>query len=301
MIKLGIIACAHGNYRAVERLRREYEKKSVDAIALCGDIGADYRQILAVLKAAKGRKPVIALPGSHEPAKDYKKAVRAAGVVDGTAIQRVTIKNYDIIIQPGSSVNAPKAGYRIGDRPLPKKYRKRFLLFPPQKLAKIVRKPSKTVLLCHDPPKCTGKKAIDNAHSGIATKTFRIGPMLSRMLGINKRPSKPKSAAIQKGTIMPEPVAALLAKLGCPISIRHRNAGSTAIRQFVRRYGIRFIACGHIHESGQKAVNSAGRALRQGQWSTSTWYNAASAAEGKGGMLFVKDSKGAFRNIVVKA
>jgi Icc-related predicted phosphoesterase len=302
MLKLGIIACAHGNHKAVARLKKECEKNKADAIALCGDLGDNYSEILSVLKAAKTKK-IIAFPGSHEPAKDYQKAVQKAKVIDGTKKRRITIKGYDVLILPGSSVNTATANYRIGDTKIPARYKQRFIIFPVKKLAKLIRHQEKTILLCHDPPKCTGKKAIDVAYSGIVSRNFVLKPKHFRIAGLNIRTKliKAELALAQKGEIMPQPYAGKLAKLGYPIIVKHRNVGNNALKAFLKKYKINFFACGHIHEAGHRAVSSSGKPLKPGKWGKSVWYNSAPAVKGNGGILIIEGKKAMFKNIRVKS
>ncbi len=282
MLSTGIIACAHGNHKAVARLRRAYEKNNADAIALCGDLGDNYKEISLVLKSAQGKMPLIAFPGSHEPINDYYRAIKKTKAIDGTRQRRVTIKNHDIIILPGSWVNTPNAGFRIAESK--KSRQKQYKLFPIKDLRRFIRNPAKTILLCHDPPHCANKQGIDVAYSGIVTKTFYT---------LTKR----ELAIYGKGQIIPQPEANRLARKKLPVSVKHRNVGIKQLNAFLRKNKIPFLACGHIHEAGQRAVNSSGKPLKQGEQSKTLWYNAAPGVNGRGGMLIIKDGKATYKNV----
>ncbi len=285
MLKIGIITCAHGNGKAAERLRKAYEYDKVDAIILSGDLGDDFKEITAVLKAvAPARVPIIAFPGSHEPAHDYDRAIKSSkNIIDGTKKRRITIKGHDLITLPGSSVNVPHAGFRIAES---KQGLKAFRLFSVKDLAPLVRNPSRTVVLCHDPPRCSTKAGIDVAYSGIVQRTFFIA-------------TKKEITAYGRGEIVAQPLARHLARKGCPVKVAYRNVGIKELKQFLKHKRIPFFACGHIHEAGQRAITATGKRLVPGAWSQSVWYNAAPAIEGKGGILLI-DGKGTFKNIIVK-
>lgn len=283
MLKLGIIACAHGNAKAVRRLRKAYEQKGADSIALCGDLGDNFKEISAVLKAASGRTPVIAFPGSHEPITDYDRAIKGSKAIDGTKRRRITLKGHDLIVLPGSWVNTPAAGFRIAESTRPR-YRGRYRVFAIKDLAHFLRNPARTILLCHDPPKCTGSKSIDVAYSGIVTKGFYV---------LTKR----ELAIYGKGQIVPQPEASKLARRKLPVSVKHRNVGIPALARFLRTHRIRFLACGHIHEAGQRAITATGKALKHGSWSQSVWYNAAPAVNGRGGILIIDGNRATFQNV----
>jgi Icc-related predicted phosphoesterase len=305
MLKIGIIVCAHGNKNAVARLCREYEREKADIIALCGDLGDDFSEISRVLSATKSKTPVIAFPGSHEPAEDFAKAMKKhPRVINGLKKRRVTLKGHDIIILPGSNVNTARGSFRLlEEKRDAQKYRVRgYRVFVVEELKKLVRLPAKTIVLCHDPPKCAGTKAIDVAYSGVVEKTFVLKPKHIGIFGkfMKKHLRNPLFRIHEKGGIVPEPYASKLSKLGYPVSVKHRNVGLQKLRQKLKRLRVPFFACGHIHEAGQRAVNSAGRQLKQGSWSSSVWHNAAPAVKGKGGMLIIENGKAKFKNISVK-
>ncbi len=287
MLRLGIITCAHGNKSAVARLLKQYEQHHVDAIALCGDLGDDFTEINAVLTAISStRIPIIAFPGSHEPAKDYDRALRKHKcIIDGITTRRITIKGYDLVILPGSSVNVPHGSFRIAESK--RRLRKQHRLFVIKDLARFIHNPARTIVLCHDPPRCSNN-GIDVAYSGVVQRTFLIA-------------TKQGIAAYGRGEIVPQPVASRLARKGCPIKVAHRNVGIKELRTFLRNKRIPFFACGHIHEAGQRAITAAGKALTQGRWSPSVWYNAAAAVNGNGGILIIDDGKGTYKNIRVKS
>ncbi len=297
MLKIGITVCAHGNGKSVSRLRAAYEREHVDAIAVCGDLGDDFKEISSVLKAVSAaRVPVIAFPGSHEPAADYFKALKQhKRVIDGTKTRRITIKGYDIVTLPGSSVNVPSATFRIvGDAREAKRFAQHgYRTFLISDLAKFIRKPAKTVILCHDPPRGSSKDGIDVAYSGIVKKFFIVKPKDAGIFGKNAHPF---TRIHDQGSIVPEPYASKLAAKGYPVAVKHRNVGNDALKAFLKQKRINFFACGHIHEAGHRAVSAAGRPLKQGARSPSVWYNAAPAVEGNGGILII-DDKATFKNI----
>lgn len=303
-IKLGIITCAHGNAKAVKRLRKAYEKENVDAIVLAGDLGDTLKEINAVLKAVTpARVLILVFPGSHESKKDYNRALlNFKKCIDGTKKRRTTINGYDLVTLPGSSVNIPTASFRIAHGKISRKWFKKFRIFLIEKLKRFIRKPAKTIVLCHDPPRCAATNGIDAAYSGIARKAFLVAPKHMMIFGKELRAHLGSTLSIfEKGNIAPEPFASKLAKLGYPIIVKHRNVGNKALKAFLKKNNIPFFACGHIHEAGQRAITSTGKKIKPSQWSNSLWYNAAAATNGKGGILILDNNKGTFKNISVKS
>jgi len=306
MLKLGLIVCAHGNARAVLRLCKQYSLQHADAIALCGDLGDDFSEINAVLKATAGAKAkIIAFPGSHEPEKDFYRALRKnKRVIDGTKQRRIALQGYDIVLLPGSTVNTGSAGFRIFDgKRVPKAYAARFRTFSIAQLGRFIRNAQKTIVLCHDPPKCSGTSAIDVAYSGVVTKGFILHPKDAIVFGqkFKKHLDNPLALITPKGEIIPEPFASKLAKRGYPVSVKHRNVGNIALKQFLKSKKIPFFACGHIHEAGHRAVSAAGKSLKQGAWNPSVWYNAAPAVKGNGGILIIDGKNATYKNVKVKS
>lgn len=302
MLKLGIIVCAHGNGKAVSRLRAAYERENVDAIALCGDLGDDFKEISAVLKGVSAAKvPIIAFPGSHEPAADYYRALKKfKRIIDGTKTRRVTIKGIDIVTLPGSGVNVPHASFRIADLKLPMAYQKRYRLFFINDLARFIRDPAKTVILCHDPPRGSSPRGIDVAYSGVVKKLFIVKPKHARIFGAAAK-ANPFVLIHERGSIVPEPYASKLAQHGYPVSVMHRNVGNEALKAFLKRKRVNYFSCGHIHEAGHRAVSAAGKPLKHGAVSSSVWYNAAPAVKGNGGILIIDGKQATFKNIRVAA
>jgi hypothetical protein len=193
-------------------------------------------------------------------------------------------------------VNVSHANYRIAaSKKLLKEYRDHgYRVFLISQLNRFIRKPD-TVLLCHDPPRCYNAQGIDVAYSGIVRKNFTLKTVHAKILGIRN----PLALIHLKGQIVPQPVAATLAKLKYPVSVKHRNVGIPDLRSFLRKKRILFFACGHIHEAGQRAITAAGKPVRPGKWSSSVWYNAAAAVKGKGGILIIDGKRAKFKNITV--
>jgi len=301
MLKLGLIVCAHGNAKAAARLRKAYEKQGVDAIAVMGDLGDDFKEINAVLKAASSRIPVIVFPGNHEPAPDYYRAVRKhKRIIECSRKQRLSFKGHDLLILPSANVTKEDAGFRVieGKR-VPSAFLKRFHIYSISKLGKLVRNPAKTIVLSHSPPHCGTQNSIDVAYSGIATRSFVLKPKDARSV-FGKEFAKSLLALMHgRGEIFYPEHSLKLARRGYPVSVKRRNVGMKALTSFLKSKRIRFLACGHIHEAGQRAITATGKRLKSGQWNSSVWYNAAAAQYGKGGILIIDNNKGTYKNITV--
>ncbi len=301
MLRLGIIPDAHGDSRAVFRLIKKCEKEGADAIFLAGDLGFAFKEIDRVLKAASNAKvPVFAFPGSHEPEEGYYKAMKKhRKIIDSTKKPRITIKGNDVIVIPGSSVNTQRTGFRIIDNSrLSKEYLRLFRTYKARNFSKYIRNPAKTALLCHDPPKCTTKSGIDLAYSGLVRKTFLLKVKHIQAFRKIYRHSRDSLALLyNKGEIINAILSKELVKRGYPVSLIYRNAGNPELRKLMKARKIRFFACGHIHEAGQKAMTASGKQLKPGIWSDSVWYNASGAIEGTCGMLIIETGRGMFKNI----
>lgn len=298
MLKLGLIVCAHGNAKAVRKLCKKYEREHADAIAILGDLGDTTKEIDAVLRAARSKLPTIVFPGNHEPAQDYYRAVRKhKRVIECSRKQRIAFKGYDFLLLPSANVTRPEAGFRVAEgKRIPTAYFKRFRMYFIHKLAKLVRNPAKTIVLSHSPPRCSGANAIDVAYSGIVTRSFTLKRKDANIFG-KKYAQLLMLIPHGKGEIMPAEEGLRLAKRGYPVAVRHRNVGLKELTAVLRKKRIRFLACGHIHEAGQRAVSAAGKTVRQGKWNSSVWYNAAAAQYGKGGILIIDGDKATFKNV----
>jgi Icc-related predicted phosphoesterase len=298
MLKVGLIVCAHGNAKAVARLKKQYEKNNADIIAILGDLGDTAKEIDAVLRAARSKLPTIVFPGNHEPAQDYYHAVKKhRRIIECSKKQRISFKGYDFLLLPSANVTRPEAGFRVFEgKRVPAAFLRQFKPYFIAKLAKLVRNPAKTVVLSHSPPRCSGNNAIDVAYSGIVSKSFTLRRKDANIFG--KKYAQPLTLIPHgKGEIMPAEEGLRLAGRGYPVAVRHRNVGLKELTAFLKNKCINFLACGHIHEAGQRAVSAAGKTLRQGEWNSSVWYNAASALRGKGGLLIIDNDKATFKNI----
>ena len=301
MLKIGIIVCAHGNKKTAARLRKKFEKEKVDAIVLAGDLGDEYKDISAVLKAvAPVKMPIYVFPGNHESSKGYYRALKKyKKAIEGSRKRRITIKGYDLVSLPSANVTRPGAGFRVAEGRVPKAYKKRFRMFYIHKLKRFVRKPAKTIIISHGPPRCGKKDSIDVAYSGEVAKPFVLKPKDIKIFGKEFAAYPILALFHERGEIMSAKHGKKLAQRGYPVSVKHRNVGSNELKKFLKRNKIKFFACGHIHEAGHRAINAQGKRLKQGQWSTSIWYNAAAAENGQGGILIIDGNKGTFKNIRV--
>jgi len=298
MLKIGLIVCAHGNAKAVRKLRQKYERERVDAIAILGDLGDTTKEIDAVLRAARSRLPTIVFPGNHEPAADYYKAVRRhKRVIECSRKQRIAFKGYDFLMLPSANVTRAEAGFRVFEgRRVPAAFLRQFRPYFINKLGKLVRNPAKTIVLSHSPPRCSTPKGIDVAYSGIVTRSFTLKRKDANIFG-KKYAQLLMLIPHGKGEIMPAEEGLRLARRGYPVAVRHRNVGLKELAAVLKKKHIKFLACGHIHEAGERAVSATGKALKQGVWNSSVWYNAASALHSKGGMLIIDNDKAMFKNV----
>jgi hypothetical protein len=307
MLKLGIIGCSHGSGRAVRKLLAKYRREGVDAVIVNGDLGdtpAEIRSVLAPL--GRVRVPCYVIPGSHEPVTAYRAGMAAVRkrnprIRDCLRSQRHALKGWDLCFLPGSDWMSVTGGFMLGDdaRHLASRLRqfrdagRRMTGHTLAVLRKAVRRPDKSIIITHVPPRFRGLHAIDVAHYGEATENALIlDPRVMKLTGSHLWPA---------GSRFPLKQAKAFARLGLPLEIRRENVGNAALGRLLRRLRIRKFICAHIHEAGGRGVTRTGKPVRQAAWSRELYYNAGSAREGRGGIYEVADDgRARFRNVRIR-
>lgn len=314
MLKIGILVCIHGNKAAARKLVKRYLQEKVDAIILAGDLGDNYKEIKQVLSAAKTKEvPVYVFPGSHEPPKDYYKAIKElkTSFIDCTKPKNRRVKTDDaeIVFLPGSDFIYYTGGFKLTDkRSQLKKYYKKLTRhgittklhpFSIEELRRYVKQPKKTLVIMHVPPKFKTKKAIDVARFCVAKQTFILSEKHHKKLfkgkGIEIFPKDPKG----EQQVIPLAIGLKMKKLGYPIGILEANRGNECLAKVLNKLKIEKFICGHIHEAGQRGTTGKGKPVDEGTWSKELFYNASPAKEGKGGIYYIMNGKAMYKNITV--
>jgi len=312
-MKLGVVACLHGNLKKARKLASKFKKSDIDAIALAGDIAADAKQKQSLTKILKlflqTGKLILVTPGNHEQYDAYYGAMKVfsknKSVVDCTKNPKVKIGSQKLVFLPGSGVgSAPGAGFRQ----LPsRKLMKRFKLFlkghkshfwgkvTPVFLgdyAKLLDKD--TVVINHSPIKFSTKNAIDVAVFAEPTRPF----MLSKEH--QKLDKTTKSIVFKPGHVaFTLDEYAGLKKAGYPITLSRKNVGDRRLRELLKKKGVTKFICGDIHEAGGRANNWRGKSIKPGKWSTELFYNCSPGTKGRAGIVEFSGDLARYRNIKV--
>jgi len=308
-MKLGVVACLHGNLKKTKKAAKVFKKADVDAIVLAGDIPADTKQSKSLIKIlkifSKTKKKVYILPGSHEHYKEYysalKKFKKNKFVIDCTKTNSTIINSQKIVFLPGADATAPGAGFRaIKDRKSLKLFKRhvkqhkehfwgKITAYYISDLNKLLDKQS--ILIAHFPPEFKTKSAIDLATFGTPKKPFIL---LERHRELNKT-----TVGLVKMT--PEHVvftideAKRLIKAGYPVKIKGENVGNPYLKKLIKKRKVRFFICSHIHESGGRANNLKGKPVKQGKWSKELFYNCS----GRAGIVEFKNNLAMYRSVRV--
>jgi Icc-related predicted phosphoesterase len=122
---------------------------------------------------------------------------------------------------------------------------------------------SNKIILSHNPPHCKTKNGIDLAKFGIITKTFSI-----KKEDIRKKEFKTATTneLFEKGSVLTRDETIILKKYNYPVKKMNKNVGSKKITTLMNKYKINKIVCGHIHESGPKAINKKEKKVKNKQW-----------------------------------
>ncbi|MBD3319221.1 hypothetical protein GF342_04905 [Candidatus Woesearchaeota archaeon] len=283
----GIISDIHGETKKARKAYRKL-KKFVDYFLVPGDLGDEYGEIVKVLSVfSQSKCPVYVMPGSHEPRRDWNRAIRqfqGSAIVDCHRSRRISFDEIDVLFVPGSDWCAHTGQFRL--RP-----DKRFKVAKDEQgvfvtaATRLVRD-RPTLLVSHVPPRFYKKGAIDRAQFGMATQDF---------IYVDQEGLR----VIPKGAVFPKETASLLKRDGSPVKMLERNVGSKALRKLIRSQAIAFSVCGHIHEAGGKAVTLSGKRIRANTWHKRLYYNPGAVADGRAGVLVFRDGMMKYRNITV--
>ncbi|QQG39003.1 MAG: metallophosphoesterase family protein [Candidatus Woesearchaeota archaeon] len=313
-LRLGIIACIHGNIKALRRILKKFKKENIDALILAGDIPKDESQLNSIKNVIKTalslKKPIYAIPGSHESFDAYTKALKIYKknklIYDCTLTKNrtVKIKSHKLIFLPGSDSSSKGAGYRlVKDKKQAKefvKYAKSFKehffgktkTFIIKELSNLIKPKDNPTVICHVPPKFNKKQAIDVATFGKPTKDFII---LRKHKNLDKTTGG--ELITKDNTVFPIETAKKYIKAGYPVEILSKNVGNEYLKKTLKQLKVKKFICGHIHEAGHKATNFKGNPIKQNAWSKELYYNCAAGTEGRTGIYIIKGSLAKYKNI----
>ncbi len=298
--KIGIMTCIHASASNAARFLRRFEKENVDLIVLNGDLGDNYKEIKKVLNVFKRTKiKTLVIPGSHEPYKDYYKAIKTIknnkNVIDLSSKIRINFEDYNLIVFPGSDAIYHTGGFLLAndnkhkmkrEKILKRYIKKDFRTIILNDLRRFIKKNKENILIMHIPPKFKGNKSIDVANFGVVTKNcfFRI---------------KNRMRLLEKTDIFPLKMALNMKSKGLPIKIQTKNVGNEYLKKLIKQLKIKKFVCGHIHESGGRAVILSGKKLKQNKWSKELFYNTGSVKEGKAGIIYLENKLVKFKNLII--
>jgi len=312
-LKLGVIACLHGNLAKARKFATYLRKNNVDAVALVGDIGTDEKQKQSLVKIisifAKLNKKIFVTPGNHEQLRAYysalKKFKKNKNIVDCTKNPKIEFCGQKFVFWPGSGMaHAPGAGFFLmGNKWHAKQLIRKIKLrkehfFNPVKFFNfrdLTRHLDKnTVVVTHSPTKFSANNAIDVAVFGRPSRAFS--------------PSK-KDRKLDKTTnmyvftpqnsIFPLAEAKKFIKHGYPVKILKANVGNNYYRKILKKYKISKFICGDIHEAGGRANDWKGKQIKQNKWSKELFYNCAAGKEGRAGIVEFLNGKARYKVVKV--
>ena len=288
-LTLGILSDFHTELTSTKTLIEQIMLHNPDAIILNGDLGdpkqgKKIKQIFKIVSRFKGL--IFVQPGSHEDQKSYYEALKSyPKFIDCTKQQKHTIKGYDLIFLPGSDIGITGAEFKILSRPL-KNLKKELKFFFLQDLKKLITDPEKTILIAHIPPRCITPNGIDFAFFGKVKQAF---------IGLNEK-NMPIIQS-EKGSIFPLSYGLHLKMQGFPIKIVQQNVGNIGLAKLLEEKKITKFICGHIHESGQKAIDTKENLVKEKTWSKELWYNVGAASEGYAGIVKLNKDLMQYKNI----
>lgn len=296
---IAYISDLHGSREATRQAITYLKENPVHIIVLGGDT-PDFTpstftyQLRTFLTLGK---PVVVFPGSHENSENYNKVIKQFKknnlLIDGVVHRKVTLNNFDILIMPGSdSVSSGNRSYNGGSYKLIKKKspattRKLTTYLKEHKIVKKAtpiaiedttkhysKKP--TIVLAHIPPLCKTKKGIDVAQFGTFKHSFSLKPK-DRIKKVFKHEI---SAEYNPHMLVNYEQAKMLKEHKYPVHIKKENVGSPTLRKFTSKKGVRAYVCGHIHESGPKAIDEEEKTVRQHTWTKKVFINNGPGNEG---------------------
>lgn len=310
-MKLGVVACLHGNLGNVRKFAARFRKENIDAVALVGDIGSDEKQKQSLVKIIKIfsniKKKVFVMPGNHEQLRAYysalKKFKKNKNIVDCTKNPKIDFCGQKFVFLPGSRLSsATGAGFRILTN---RKYLKRFKLFvkshkkhfsgrvKPTFLSDFTKYFSeRAVLMAHSPIKFNTKNAIDVADYLEATKNFIIPKKLSNI-------HEKDLHIVSKDSIFSYEIYKDLLKAKLPIKRQIKNVGDDVLKKLLKKYKISKFICGDIHEAGGRANDWKGRQVKQNKFSKELFFNCAAGKDGRAGIVEFLNDEARYRMVRV--
>lgn len=288
MLRLGVVSDLHGNLENAKRASKELEGK-IDVLLITGDLTGNFSPFIsgrAVLRAFKNIKvPKFVMSGSHEPVNVYEDIM--AGFLDFHDCIREpnrvkSLNGYDLLFLPGSDWNSELGEFRIykNKEKLEKEKEKlpdlNWRFFFIEELQKYLKNPEKTILISHIPPKFEGKEAIDRAE--FTEAVFE---------GKDNEGYEPGSEELEE---IDEEVE---------MKVREENVGNRALKEFIRKQGIKKLICGHIHEAGGRAQGLDGSLIDEEKYSEEFFYNVGALEKGLAGVVTLKGNKAKYSKIQV--
>lgn len=290
-IKYGVISDTHQIPLFVPLVLNFLRKEGIEKLIVNGDIGSNQEHMIFTLKciANLGLESFVQ-PGSHEKIGDYEPVINHFSAKYGNIInvfknRKIEFAGHHLVFMPGSdfvcggeyvldTANGASSGfYRTGNGEI--------RLTSINEISNLVSHPDKTLIICHVPRKFVSlENGVDVAEFGEATIDFVLQGNL-----------------VKRGSVFPIPVAYEIANLNYPIKIKKENRGNNDLRELYEKIGITKAVSGHFHESVHRATDNLGNPIPQNKFVTNLFWNASYLDGLRVGILTVKDSEVAYRNI----
>jgi len=148
-------------------------------------------------------------------------------------------------------------------------------------LKKLVSDPDKTIVFSHVPRKFNNPEtSVDMAEFWETPQAFKLGDQV-----------------YEAGSVFPSPAGYPLARQGAPIQLKRENRGNESLRQIYEELGVSKNVTGHFHESAGRANDLEGRAVQEGLYVPTLFYNASCMDKLMVGTISVDGDKVAYENI----
>ncbi len=297
---IAYIADFHGDKNASKKAITYLKEHPVHLVVLGGDI-PDFSpntlttQLRLFLKL---NVPIIVFPGSHENSENYEKTMKVLGkeknLINGVKERKIIFNTYDLLIIPGSnSVSSGDKPYNGGTYKLiktksPATTKKLTAFLKERKVARKVsaivisdttkqyNRTKSSIVFTHIPLACKTNRGIDVANFGTFKHTFTLTAKDKRKTAFTEEYSGNYSPDV----LVNYEQAKTLKEHGYPVHIKKENVGSTTLRKFALKKGVRAYICGHIHESGPRAINEEEKTVRQNVWSKKVFINSGAGNAG---------------------
>ena len=300
--KYGIMSDLHKiDIRAVQPTIKILKDRGADALVLNGDLfgersGFNPQDYFAATLDIAGQSGIetYVLPGSHEEAHIFEPVLahfvkKYGNIINTFNNPKIEKKDHDLVFLQGSDWRAGDAvdsGYSLETERHSGFHKDKetdvyLRVINMGDLKRIVSAPEKTIVFSHVPRKFDNiETAVDMAEFWEVQQEFRLGNDICSV-----------------GSVFPGPAGYSLARKGAPILLKRENRGNNSLKDAFDELGITKNITGHFHESAGRANDLESKAVKEGLFVPTLFYNAACMDRLMVGMVSVDGEKAAYENV----